>query len=150
MTFAVDLKTLTEKAKGNAHAVTRKVVLEIGGALVIRSPVGDAKYWKSPPPPGYVGGRFRANWQYGEGSINSTTTTAIDRNEYATNEGAADASGLSAKVGVEAGGKIHYLTNSLPYGPALENGHSRQAPFGMAGVTALEFNLFVNRAVSQL
>lgn len=150
MTFAVDLKAFAEKAKGNAHAVTRKVVLEIGGALVIRSPVGDALYWKSPPPPGYVGGRFRANWQYGDGAINSTTTEETDRKSYASEEAAAEGSGLAGKVDAKAGGKVHYLTNSLPYAIPIENGHSRQAPFGLVGITTLEFNLFINKAVSQL
>lgn len=150
MTFAVDLKRFVEKAKGNADQVTRLVVLQIGGALVIRSPVGDAKYWQSPPPKGYVGGRFRGNWQYGEGSINSTVTENIERQDFTSNDSAAAGVGLTAKVDKEAAGKVHYLTNSLPYAEALEKGHSRQAPFGMVGITTLEFNIFVSNAIAKL
>ena len=150
MTFSLDLKKFVEKAKSNADQVTRLVVLQVGGALVLRSPVGDAKYWQSPPPKGYVGGRFRANWQYGDGVINSKTTEDIQAQDFTSNEAAAAGTGLTAKVDKEAAGKIHYLTNSLPYAEALERGHSRQAPFDMVGVTTLEFNIFVANAVAKL
>jgi len=39
------------------------------------------------------------------------------------------------------------LTNSLAYGPRLEEGlHSRQAPQGMVAITVLEFQPIVNGA----
>lgn len=144
MTFALDLRRFAEKVKDNADQVVRKVVFDVGTSLVLKSPVGDPKYWASPPPPGYVGGRFRANWQYGEGAINKTVTETIDANGQST------ISGLQAKVDENASGKVHYLTNSLPYAKPLEEGWSRQAPFGMVGITTLEFNLYVSEAVRNL
>jgi hypothetical protein len=144
MTFALDLRRFAERTGERADAVVRKVVFDVGSSLVLKSPVGDPKYWASPAPEGYVGGRFRANWQYGLGSINKKTTEEIDAN------GTATISSLEAGVPQDASGRIHYITNSLPYAKRLEEGWSRQAPFGFVGITTLEFNLYVSEAVRNL
>ncbi len=65
VSFTLQLKAFAEKAKGNADLVVRKVVLDIGTRVVLRSPVGDPDLWEGKAPKGYVGGRFRGNWQYG-------------------------------------------------------------------------------------
>ncbi|CFO10931.1 Uncharacterised protein [Bordetella pertussis] len=39
-----------------------------------------------------------------------------------------------------------YLSNSLPYAVPLENGWSKQAPQGMAKLTAQEFQRYVSQA----
>jgi hypothetical protein len=81
---------------------------------------------------GYIGGRFRANWQFGFGSINKTTTEETDKS------GQSSQARIEAAVsGVEAGG-ICWVTNSLPYAHRLENGWSKQAPIGMVKVTFAE------------
>ena len=119
-------------------------MFDVSGAIVIKSPVGDPKYWKSPPPPGYVGGRFRANWQYGLNSINKLTTHQIDKS------GGPTISRLHGSVGSRVLGDIHYFTNSLPYAIPLENGHSwRQAPAGVVQITVLEFDPIVRRAAAE-
>lgn len=111
----------------------------------MKSPVGDADYWIMKPPPGYVGGRFRANWQYQLGSPDISTSEATDKS------GAKALGDIRAKLGKNAAGGIHYLTNSLPYGIRLEEGWSkRQAPNGMVAITILEFKPIVEAAAKAL
>lgn len=143
--FTVTLKRFAEKAKSRRDQVVRKVVLEMGSSLVFRSPVGDAKYWQSPAPPGYVGGRFRANWQLGINAIDYTTSEAIDPG------GSATVGNLFAKIADEAPNQVFYLTNSLPYAQRIEDGWSyRQAPQGVVGLTVLQFRNFISQAVAEV
>ena len=143
--FTVQLKRFADKAKGRRDQVVRKVVLEIGTSLVMKSPVGDGAYWTSPPPKGYVGGRFRANWQVGVGSINFKTTEATDQ------DGGSTVGNLFAAVADQPPDQVFYLTNSLPYAKRLEEGWShRQAPQGMVGITVLEFRNFIAKAVAEV
>lgn len=141
--FALDLSAWVKKAKGNMDGVVRKVVLDLGTRIVMRSPVGDGSHWKSPPPPGYIGGRFRANWQYGEATRPAGTLLAIDP------KGNSTVTKLVAGVKPDAAGKIHWLTNNLPYAQRLEYGWSkRQAPAGMVGITVTEYQTIVRNAVA--
>jgi hypothetical protein len=141
--FALDISALVLRRQQTMDKIVRKVVLDIGKKLVMRSPVGDGSYWKTPPPPGYVGGRFRANWQYGEGTVPKGYSSAIDAS------GAVSLSSI-ALIKPDAAGKIHFLTNNLPYARRLEDGWSRQAPHGMLAVTVVEFQSIVNRAATEL
>lgn len=143
--FGDDLAKFRKKNAKLRDRVVRKIVFDVGTSLVLKSPVGDADFWSSPAPPGYVGGRFRANWQYGVGAFDATTTEAIDAG------GGLYLSKLSAGLGEGgAAGKVHYLTNSLPYGPPLEDGHSRQAPHGFRRLTIIEFQPIVAAAAKAL
>lgn len=81
---------------------------------------------------GYVGGRFRANWQIGIASPNTATTDLID-----PAGGATIGRLTSVAAAVHAGGVI-YITNSLPYAIPLERGHSKQAPQGMVRLTMID------------
>jgi hypothetical protein len=132
-TFAADISAFVAKVNGNVSRVVRKIVFDIGTKIVMRSPVGDGTLWQSPPPPGYVGGRFRGNWQYGYGQQPAGDLPDIDK------------SGATSTLRIAAGLKeapvagIHYLVNNLPYARRLEDGHSTQAPAGIVGLTALEF-----------
>lgn len=139
--FSLDLSAWVKKAKGNMDQVVRKVVLDVGTRIVMRSPVGDGAYWASPPPPGYIGGRFRANWQYGEATAPKGDLPDIDRT------GGKSIARIALGVKPNAAGKIHYLTNNLPYAMRLEMGWSKnQAPSGMVGVTVVEFQSIVRDA----
>jgi hypothetical protein len=141
MSFTFDLERFAAKVNLAVDTVIRKTVLDIGTRLVMRSPVGDATLWKSPPPPGYVGGRFRANWQYGFDKIPAGDLPTIDKSGNASiqriNVGALG----SPSVGV------HYIVNNLPYAKALEDGHSTQAPTGMVVLTVQEFQNVVRGAL---
>ncbi len=141
MSFGDELEAFARKTDRRVNLIVKKVVIDIGTAVVLKSPVGDAKYWKHPAPPGYVGGRFRANWQYGLDQINEAVTEAVDPS------GGATISAIVGKVSDNAAGHIHYITNGLPYAHRLEDGWShRQAPNGMVALTVLEFEPIVAAA----
>ena len=55
MGFAEDLAAIANKIDARAHLVVRKIVIDVGTSLVMKSPVGDPTYWIMEPPPGYVG-----------------------------------------------------------------------------------------------
>lgn len=140
-TFALDLSKLIEKTKGKIDLVVRKIVLDMGTRIVLRSPVGDGKYWISRPPKGYTGGRFRANWQYGEGAVPAGVVNAIDKTGQISLRSI-------MKIAPQAGGKVHYITNNLPYAQRIENGWSRQAPKGMVDLTLIEYRAVVRDAAA--
>ena len=126
--FALNIAAWCEKAKDRADLVVRKVALDIGSRVVLRSPVDT--------------GRFRANWQYGVGQPNTAVLETVDPSG-ATSIGRITAGAASARLG-----DIVYLSNSLPYALKLEAGSSKQAPGGMVGLTVLEFQAAVDRSVA--
>lgn len=144
MSFSLDLKRFEKKTSTLVDAVVRKIVIDVATALVYKSPVGDADYWIRPAPAGYVGGRFRANWQFRLSAPDTTTSERTDQG------GGMTIAGIVGKIPKDAAGKVHYITNSLPYGKRLEEGWSRQAPHGMVGLTVIEFRKVVNDAVRAL
>ena len=141
MSFTTDLQAFAKKAGTRADLVVKRVVAGVAESIIEMSPVGDGSYWKHPPPKGYVGGRFRANWDYGFNAppgkqfdvVDKTAATSINR----------ILSGFSGKPTVG----IHYIANNLPYAIRLENGWSRQAPVGMVSVTVARFQSIVRGAV---
>ncbi len=138
MSFAAEIEAFANKSKANMSLVTRKVMMDIGAHLVERSPVGDASYWIHRPPPGYVGGRFRGNWQYGFNTAPPGDLPSIDPT------GSASLARVAACVGSPG---IHYIVNGLPYARRLEEGWSRQAPQGMVELTRIDFENIVDIAV---
>lgn len=151
MSFGLDLKAFADSTNAKMNAAVRGIVLGVDEALVEKSPVGNPELWANPDaaPKGYVGGRFRANWQYGENEMPTgelyTPITGPFPNAEET------IAGVAGKVSMEAGGKIHYLVNNLSYAQAIEDGHSaRQAPAGVVGLTVIEFEPIVKAAVAAL
>lgn len=118
MGFAAALKELTERRKGDLEAASRQAMILAAQSIVLRSPVDT--------------GRFRANWQFGVGALNSATTTSEDPS------GAATISALQGAINNAKIGGVWYATNSLPYANRLEYGWSDQAPGGMVRLTAQE------------
>jgi hypothetical protein len=141
-TFALDLQKFADKAKARADEVVGRIVVNMSQRLDQRSPVGDAKFWKSPPPKGYVGGRFRGNWQIGVDFRPAGETGRIDPS------GSAAQSAILAAIPEKASGKVYYLMNNVPYAQAIEEGHSRQAPQGLVGLTVIEFQNAVEQALA--
>lgn len=145
--YTLALEAFAKKFGQNADKVVRKVVLDIGTRIVERSPVGDGSLWKHPPPKGYVGGRFRANWQYGNYSSAGIPMQAVDTID--PTGGASIARLMQCPVD-GAGGMRHVIINNLPYAIPLEHGWSKQAPAGMVGITVLEFQQIVAEAASEV
>lgn len=141
--FAADITAFVKKAGGNMHAVVRKIVLDVGTSVVLLSPVGNPSKWRHPAPKGYVGGRFRANWQYGLDHKPEGVSGAIDKS------GQVSISRLRTGVPAAAAGHVHFITNNLPYAMPLERGWSAQAPAGMVAITVRRFQDFVRKAAQQ-
>lgn len=132
---------IVNRVNGKLEKTVRGTIIEIGKRLIDKSPVGDSSYWKSKyKPEGYVGGAFRANWQYGFNSQPSGEVAGADKAGTVTKE--------KIKSGVNASPAfgIHYIVNNLPYSIRLENGWSRQAPHGMLKLTAMEFGSIVTQS----
>lgn len=118
-------------AEGELNAMTRAIALQALTGVVEASPVGNPDNWKSPAPPGYVGGAFRGNNTVSVGTVDSSYDTAkIDETGQA-----AKAAG-SLEIGAARNPyQIIYIQNNLPYSERLEEGYSSQAPNGVYQVT---------------
>ena len=154
--FALDISNFVAHANQNIERLIRKTVFELWHKIDYASPVGDADYWKGRqrpdgtwtgvnPPPGYVGGRFRANWQYGNG------TAPNGEIENPDPRGSATRSRIKSQIDSSPAFAVHYLVNNLPYAEAIENGHSwHQAPHGVVAVSIAEFPALVGRVAREV
>lgn len=151
MTFALDLAKFAEKAGDMADEAVGSIVVRIAAELDKRSPVGDATYWKNPPPKGYVGGHFRINWQLGIGSWPVGEIPGHDNSAKSESGGIATARILAA-IPDEAAGKVYYLANNTPYGPRIEyEGWSHQAAPGfVVGGTMLMAQQIVEYTIAKV
>ncbi len=90
----------------------------------------------------YVGGRFRGNWQF---SIDTPAQGVLDQIDPAGNVTIAV---LRTQVQSLTAGQTAYIVNNLPYGVALEYGHSKQVPpGGMVRTTLARFQQIVDEAI---
>ena len=125
--FRTNFAKVLKKAGDKWPLLIKKVAVDLGRKVVQGSPVDT--------------GRFKSNWVYGNGTINTATT---------------DATNIDAMVGITAGvetwtpGAIIYITNSLPYARRLEYGWSKQAPQGMVRLAVQDFKANVNSAAKAL
>ncbi|WP_217190675.1 hypothetical protein [Pseudomonas shirazica] len=92
---------------------------------------------------GYVGGRFRGNWQF---SIDTPASGELDRIDPSGSESIAE---LMAQVQALSIGQTAYIVNNLPYAIPLEYGHSAQSPSGMVRVTMANFQRIVKEAMER-
>lgn len=126
--FSLNITAWVQKAKARGDLVVRKVALDVGSRVVLRSPVDT--------------GRFRANWQYGVGRPNTAVLEAVDKS------GQSSIGRITAGAATARLGDVIYVSNSLPYALKLEAGSSKQAPGGMVGLTVVEFQAAVDRSVA--
>jgi hypothetical protein len=113
----------------------KKVAIDFLTRVVQRNPVGNPSLRSSPPPPGYVGGRSRGNWQVSFSNPNDEETGVID-----PSGSTAISSGTATIVGLSQPFSVIWIFNNVPYILRLENGWSQQAPAGMVAVTLAEFS----------
>lgn len=143
--FSLDISEFCAKARANPRTVIKKVVLDVGTGVTLKTPVGDPTQWKEPAPPGYVGGRARGSWQYAKGGPVTVEPGTIDPS------GQASIGRVAAGVATGDAADAHYITSSVPYMRPLEyEGWSKQAPEGMVRLTVLEFSRFIQKAVKEL
>ena len=155
MTFALDLSAFAKKTDARVESIVRRIVLDVAKSLIEMSPVGDASYWESPPPKGYVGGRFKGAWDYGYNTVPSAAYFSdYDGSKLGLLDdpaGSASESRIMNGVGdSRMAGAVHYIANNVPYAMRLEEGHSRQAPMGMVSLTVIKFQAIVAAAAKQL
>lgn len=143
MSFGSQIQDFVDRTKNRLHLTTGFVVADLASRIDERSPVGNPLLWKKPPPPDYKPGTFRGGWQLGVDSIPGGQTGRLDPSGEVTQ------ATLRAAIPELAGGHVYYITNNVVYGPALETGHSTQAPAGMVGITALEFPQVVRSAAGR-
>lgn len=92
---------------------------------------------------GYVGGRFRSNWNVSVGQPNTSTSERVVDASQVIDEAAAVT--LTARAG-----DVVFISNNLPYAQRLEEGWSKQAPHGMVKITVARFQSIVDAAVANL
>lgn len=96
-------------------------------------------------PPGYTGGRFKANWFVGFDSQPMDATEDVDKTGNISNN-----RGRYILETFKVGMTSIYFTNNLPYAYALEFGHSKQAPGGMVRITAQDFQKLLSEAAQEV
>jgi hypothetical protein len=141
--FELQIAEWVKKVGGRADEVVSDTIQTIVWKVDERSPVGDPTYWKSPPPAGYVGGQYRANNLL---SVDGKDPTVIARPDPS---GRGTVAANIARIPDDAAGRVYYLQNNVAYAWAIEDGTAspRQAPSGVYGLTAIEFNSAVQNAV---
>lgn len=144
MSFSKDLEAFCKtEAPAKTNAIVRKFVMEVANRVVLRSPVGDPSKWEDEfkvvaanlgwTGEGYVGGRFRANWQYSFGSPVKEAANEIDKS------GGPTLDKIRSRLGTAPFASVHWLANNMPYAQRLEEGYSGQAPQGIVGLVEMEF-----------
>lgn len=144
--FAAQVHDWVTKTKGTWHGVTREALILIFSRIDERTPIGDPKLWKHPAPPGYKPGLLRGSWVLGVDTLDQSRPGTRDAEGKMISVARA-----MLKIPNEAAGHIYYYTSSLPYTHRIEYGWSKhQAPFGVVGVTVVEFKRLVAKAVKKV
>jgi len=111
--------------------IIRETALRFLRAVVLATPVGNPSLWSPqslPPPPGYVGGRARGDWQVSTGGPETRQRDRIDKSGGATiSEGAAKINNYNGRRG---NFQPIFVQNNVPYIGVLNDGHSTQVAAG--------------------
>ena len=143
--FVLDLQPFLDRARANPRLVVKKVVIDAGSSVVLKTPVGDPDTWARPAPPGYAGGRARGSWQYAQGEPLEVEPGGL------SHSGQSSIGRIVAGVSTGDPACEHFITSNVPYMRELEyEGHSKQAPDGMVRKTIAEFQTYVDDAIRDL
>lgn len=127
--FSLQVRKFVEQTKADIDTVVKKISLDVFTRIIMRSPVDT--------------GRFRGNWQCAIGEMPAGTVDLNDKDGTAT-----IARATAETLKLKAGDTI-FLVNNLPYAWPLEAGHSKQAPSGVVGVTVVEYQQILDKAVAE-
>lgn len=130
MTFSRDLKKFSEKTKRNIRDVWHGALYDVGSMIIVQSPVDT--------------GRFRLNWNFKIGEVDTSTTEKTASKIEAINESTGKLLGALGNLEI---GEVFYMSNNLPYAIPLEYGHSEQAPTGMVRTSVRQYKRFVSERV---
>lgn len=92
-------------------------------------------------------GRARANWNVSEGEEDPSTNPEATRKDVVPKK--LEGQGRIRLLDFWEG-DVLYVTNGLPYIQPLEDGHSGQAPKGMARVTVAELKPLADRIARKI
>lgn len=146
MSFSGDLNSFERRAINERYAKLKiNVGIALFSAVIKGSPVGDPDLWKSKPPKGYVGGRFRANWMCSKQAMSKVVSDEIDPSGSST---------ISEMINIVSGSRPEdslHLTNSLPYAQRLEyKAHSKQALAGMVRINVARFKTILRKKLAEM
>jgi hypothetical protein len=141
--FEIALDDFIEKTVPDKHLrLQKKIALDLLSRIIEKAPVGNPSIWDgravgekrelSTPPPGYVGGRSRSNWQISLGLPGTSSVIGIDSTGVS-----AEAAGVAAITGAKPYGTI-WIFNNVRYIRRLEEGWSTQASAGMVAISLAE------------
>ena len=117
--FQSDLLGATREAREFKRVFIQRAALEAATRVVLKTPVAT--------------GRARGSWQTVEGGPGASEGIGEDPSgSAAISQAAAAVAAFSPNVSFAT------VYSNLEYMPALENGHSEQAPNGMVAVTVAE------------
>ena len=138
--FIATVGEWAKKVSADADAGLRAIVTRLFNQIILYTPVGDPTYWKSPPPPGYVGGFARANWYVTVNMPGEGVTVGASGTPPAGGE----TPDIGPKLAEGRMGDVFFLNNGVPYIWELENGTGspRQAPNGMVARAFAEAEVF--------
>lgn len=130
--FTQQILGFTTKAKAAAGNVGKSLALQGLQGVVKRSPVDT--------------GRFKGNWRVGIGDpdLRFNWDLKDKAGSYTISRGKAAIASAADSVKI-------YVTNTTPYGPYLEDGHSTQAARGgIIAVTLNDMRASVNRTAAEI
>jgi len=136
MSFNSELNDFTEKAGKNAEKIFRGTTINLFGRIIKRTPV--------------VTGRLKGNWQI---DVNKPPIgiLSMDDNSPLKKINSESKFKIQRGVGKASLEDTIYMANNLPYAQLVENGnYSTQAPAGMVGVTAAEFERVIEREAGKV
>ena len=125
--IGAQLRAIHKKDSHKFLKIAKETYLDIGNDVIIASPIDE--------------GLLLANWNMAYDRIDPTLQP-IDRDS-------------SHELTVflddfKIDDKIFYLTNSLPYAKAIEDGHSKgKAPLGMVKVSTARFNTVAQQKINK-
>lgn len=136
MSFSADLRKFAVATNRTITDTLVGTVQELAVRLVMRSPVDT--------------GRFRANWQIGDGGPDTRVDSGYDKQPLGSAPAPASFTRWQDQLEGVLPGTTIYITNSLPYARRLEyEGWSKQAPGGMVRVTLTEYSQIIKTALEK-
>ncbi|WP_349043385.1 hypothetical protein [Brucella melitensis] len=137
-TFGYATKRGTRRLKPGANIVAAPARMSspVGPAGPRRPRLLKNEQGVNPVGKGYVGGRFRGNWQVGLDFIPEEWLDVRDKSGSQTTQN------MQRAVETFKVGTVNHIffVNNSPYGYPLEyEGHSRQAPAGMVRISCIQF-----------
>lgn len=146
--FVLDLSEAIKRVPEQALAFQRVATLEVFRGVVQKSPVGNPSLWKSPAPPGYIGGHFRANWSVSAGTPVTAERQGLEKSPRGAPPSARQQREAEAAIARAQPYSIMYVQNPVPYAEALERGWSTQAPGGVVALTLAEVRARLREALA--